>query len=114
MAIRRFEQIAINNLTFAKSAFGEQQTTEVEWFKTRAEVGDVSNSVQISEKYRLYQDMVNFTMRYTPNAKTIVDSQNLFSITWRGNDYRITDAREANDRMSIKLLCYRTDPVTAV
>jgi hypothetical protein len=114
MAIRRYEQIAINSLTFAKSGFGEQQTIETEWFKTRAEVGDVANIVQISEKYRLYQDMVNFTMRYTPNAKTIVDSQNLYSITWRGHDYRITDARESNDRMSVKFLCYRTDPVTAV
>ena len=114
MAIRRYEQIAINSLTFAKSGFGEQQTIETEWFKTRAEVGDVANSVQISEKYRLYQDMVNFTMRYTPNAKTIVDSQNLYSIKWRGHDYRITDARESNDRMSVKFLCYRTDPVTAV
>ena len=114
MAIRRFEQIVINSLTFGKSAFGEQQTTEAEWYKTRAEVGDVANSLKISEKYRVYQDMVNFTMRYTPNAKTIVDSQNLYSITWRGHDYRITDARESNDRMSVKLLCYRTDPVTAV
>lgn len=114
MSIRRYEQISINNLTFSKSGFGEQQTTETEWFKTRAEVGDVANSVKISEKYRVYQDMVNLTMRYTPNAKTIVDSQNLYSITWRGNKWRITDARESNDRMSVKLLCYRTDPVTAV
>ena len=77
-------------------------------------VGDVANSVKISEKYRVYQDLVNFTIHYTPNAKMIVDNQNLYSIKWRNHDWRITDARESNDRMSVKLLCYRTDPVTAV
>ena len=114
MTIRRFENITINNLTFGKNGFGEQTTAQAEWFKTRAEVADVANNVKISEKYRLYQDLVNLTIRYTPNAKEIVDNQNLYSITWRGNDWRITDVRESNDRMSVKLLCYRTDPQTAV
>lgn len=114
MTIRRFENISVNNLTFGKNGFGEQTTTQAEWFKTRAEVHDVANNVKISEKYRLYQDLVNFTIRYTPNAKQIVDHQNLYSITWRGNYYRITDVRESNDRMSVKMMCYRTDPVTAV
>lgn len=114
MAIRRYENIDVNNLTFGKSGFGEQSTTQTKWFATRAEVSDVANSLRISEKYRLYQDLVNFTIRYTPNAKEIVDNQNLYSITWRGHDWRITDARESNDRMSVKLLCFRSDPVTAV
>lgn len=114
MSIRRYENITINNLTFSQSSFGQQSTTQTAWFATRAEVSDVANSLKISEKYRLYQDLVNFTVRYTPNAKTIVDNQNSYSITWRGHDWRITDARESNDRMSVKLLCYRTDPVTAV
>lgn len=114
MTIRRFENISVNNLTFGKNGFGEQTTTQAEWFKTRAEVHDVANNVKISEKYRLYQDLVNFTIRYTPNAQQIVNSQNLYSITWRGNYYRITDVRESNDRMSVKMMCYRSDPVTAV
>lgn len=114
MTIRRYENIDVNNLTFGKTGFGEQLTTQTKWFATRAEVGDVSNSLRISEKYRIYQDLVNFTIRYTPNAKTIVDNQNLYSIKWRNHDWRITDARESNDRMSVRLLCYRTDPVTAV
>jgi hypothetical protein len=114
MSIRRFENITVNNLTFGKNGFGEQSTTQAAWFQTRAEVHDVSNNLRISEKYRLYQDMVNLTIRYTPNAKEIVDNQNLYSITWRGNDWRITDVRESNERMSVKMMCYRTDPVTAV
>jgi hypothetical protein len=114
MAIRRYENIAINNLTFTQNGFGEQSTTQTKWFDTRALVGDVANSLKISDKYRLYQDMVNFTLNYTPNIKSMVDSQNLYSINWRGNDWRITDAREANDRMTVLFLCYRSDPVTAV
>ena len=114
MAIARFEQITVNNLTFGKSGFGEQETTQSKWFDTRARVTDVANSLKISDKYRLYQDLTNFTLNYTPNVKRIVDAQNLFSITWRGNDWRITDVREANDRMTVLLMCYRTDPKTSV
>ena len=114
MAIARFENITINNLTFGKSDFGEQSTTQTVWFETRARVASVANSLKIADKYRLYQDLTNFTLNYTPNMKTIVDSQNLYSISWRGHDWRITDAKEGNDRMSVKFLCYRTDPVTAV
>jgi hypothetical protein len=114
MAIARFENVSINNLTFSKDDFGEQSTTQTLWFHTRARVSSVANSLQISDKYRLYQDLVNFTFNYTPNIKKIVDSQNLYSINWRGNDWRITDAREANDRMTVLILCYRSDPVTAV
>ena len=114
MAIARFENITVNNLTFGQGSFGEQTTTQTTWFQTRARVADVANSLKISDKYRLYQDLVNFTLNYTPNMKQIVDDQNLYSITWRGKDWRITDVREANDRMTVMLLCYRTDPQTAV
>ena len=82
MAIRRYENIAINNLTFTQNGFGEQSTTQTKWFDTRALVGDVANSLKISDKYRLYQDMVNFTLNYTPNIKLMVDSQNLYSINF--------------------------------
>lgn len=114
MTIRRYEQIDINNLTFSKSAFGQQETVQTKWFATRAEVQDVANSVRISEKFRLYKDMVNFTIHYTPNAKQIVMNQNLYSVTWRGDQWLIEYARESNDRMSVRLMCYKTDPVTAV
>jgi len=114
MAIARFENVTINNLTFSKSAFGEQVTTQTKWFDTRARVEDVANNVKISDKYRLYQDLVNFTFNYTPNTKRIVDQQQSYSIFWRGNYYRITDVRETNDRMNVRMMCYRSDPVTAV
>ena len=44
----------------------------------------------------------------------MVDNQNLYSITWRDKDWRITDVRETNDRMKVVLLCYRNDPDTTV
>lgn len=114
MSIARFENITIKKLTFGNNDFGEQSTTINNWFQTRARVRDVANSVKISEKYRLYQDLVNLTVNYTPNMKKIVDNQNLYSIVWRNADWRITDARESNDRMNITFMCYRSDPSTAV
>jgi hypothetical protein len=114
MAIARFENIKINNLTFGKSDFGEQSTTQTLWFETRARVSAVGNSLKIADKYRLYQDMVNMTLNYTPNMKAIVDDQNLYSITYRGKDWRIDNARESDDRMTVMFMCYRSDPVTAV
>jgi hypothetical protein len=77
-------------------------------------VSDVKNSLAITERYRVYQDLIQFTFNYTPNLKDIVDNQNLYSITWRDKDWRITDAIEANDRMSVTLMCYRSDPTTKV
>lgn len=114
MAIARFEEITVKTLTFGKSDFGEQSTTQTVWFKTRARVHSVANSLRISEKYRLYQDVVNFTLNYTPNTKEMVDNQNLYSINWRGKDWRIDNVRESDDRMTVLILAYRTDPVTAV
>jgi len=114
MSIARFENININNLTFTKSDFGESATVQTLWFATRARVSSVANSLKIADKYRLYQDMTNFTLNYTPNMKTIVDNQHLYSITWRGKDWRIDSARETDDRMNVIFLCYRNDPVTAV
>ncbi len=114
MSIARFENIDINNLDFGKTDFGETSTIQSLWFSTRARVSSVANSLKIADKYRLYQDMTNFTVNYTPNMKLIVDNQNLYSITWRGKDWRIDSARETDDRMNIIFLCYRSDPVTAV
>lgn len=114
MAIARFENITVNNLAFAKSSFGEQSTTVSSWFATRARVHSVSNNVRISEKYRVYADVVNFTVNYTPNTKEIVNNQNLYSINWKNFDWRIDSIRETDDRMKVTMTCVRNDPVTAV
>jgi len=114
MSIARFEKVIVNNLTFNKSAFGEQTTSEAAWFTSMAEVKNVANSVKISEKYRLYQDLVNFVFNYTPNWRTIVNNQNLYSLTYRGFNWRITDVLESNDRQKVTAMCWRNDPTTAI
>ena len=114
MSIARFENITVNRLTFAQSSFGEQSTTVALWFATRAKVHSVSNNVRISEKYRVYADIVNFTINYTPNTKEIVNNQNLYSINWKSLDWRIDSIRETDDRMKVTMTCVRNDPVTAV
>jgi hypothetical protein len=114
MAITRYENIVVNNVTNSVNTYGEQTTTITKWFDTRAKVADVANSLRIAERYRVYTDLVNLNLNYTPNTKAIVDNQDLYSITWRGFDWRITDVRESNDRMNVTLLCYRNDPVVPV
>ena len=112
--VKRYENIAVNTLSFGKSDFGEQSTTQTLWFRTRALVHSVANNVRIADKYRVYSDIVQMTVNYTPNIKTIVDNQNAYSITWRGFDWRIDNVRESDDRQSAMMMCVRNDPVTAV
>lgn len=114
MAIVRYENLTVNNVTNGKNTYGEYTTTITPWFETRGLVHDVTNSLRISERYRVYTDLVNITLNYTPNTKEMVDNQNLYSITWRGLDWRITDCREHNDRMKITFVCYRNDPEAPV
>lgn len=114
MAITRYENITINEVTNAINTIGEYTTTIEKWFDTRALVSDVANSLRISDRYRSYSDLVNFTVNYTPNTKEIVNNQNLYSIGYRGFDWRISDIRETNDRQRVILLCYRNDPVVPV
>lgn len=114
MAIKRYENVDVNNLTFGTNEYGEYTTTITKKFTTRPLVSDVKNSLAITERYRVYQDLIQFTFNYTPWLKDIVDNQNLYSITWRAKDWRITDCLESNDRMSVTLMCYRSDPVTKV
>lgn len=114
MAIARFETLDINTLAFGTNDFGEQETVQTKLFTTGGTVSAVANSLKISEKYRLYQDMINFRLRYTPAIKDIVDNQDQYSITYRGKSWRIDNARESDDKMSVLLVCYRSDPVTAV
>lgn len=114
MAIERFENVDVNNVTNSVDAVGAYTTVITKWFSTRARVRDVKNNLEIDAKYRVYQDLVNLTFNYTPHMKQIVDRQELYSIMWRGHDWRITDVMESNDRMSVTLLCYRNDPSTRV
>jgi hypothetical protein len=114
MGIARFENITINNLAFGQSSFGEQSTTVTKWFETRARVHSVANHVKITDKYRVYSDVVEFTLNYTKNTKNIIDNQNLYSIKWKNFDWRIDNVRESDDRMTVKFLCVRNDPVVAV
>ena len=114
MAIKRYENLTVNNLTFTKDGFGEQSTTQTAWFVTRGLVSEVANSLKISDKYRVYQDLINFDLNYTANTKEISENTHAYSFYYRNHDWRITDARQSNDRMTIKFLCYRTDPITAV
>ena len=114
MAIKRYENVDVNNLTFTTDTYGQGTTVITKKFTTRPLVSDVRNSLAITERYRIYQDLIQFTFNYTPWLKDIVDNQNLYSITWRNKDWRITDCLESNDRMSVTLMCYRNDPATAV
>ena len=114
MTIARYENFTINNLTFGTDSFGDYTTTITKWFDTRGRVKDVRNGVQITKDERVYTDLTTFTVNYTPNTRRIVDYQNLYSITWRGNDWRITDCLETNDRMNVIFMCYRNDPVVPV
>ena len=114
MAIARFENVSVNSLSFSTSDFGAQITSKTLWFATRARVNDVSNSVRIAEKYRLYSDIVEFILNYTPNTRTISNNQSAYSITWRGVDWRIDNVRESNDRMTVMLLCVRNEPSVAM
>lgn len=114
MGIARFENTTINAVTNGVDTLGQYTTTITPLFTSRALVKDVRNDLRITEKYRIYQDLVNVTFNYTPNIKRIVDDQDKYSITWRGKEWRVTDVRESNDRMKISLLCYRNDPETTV
>jgi len=114
MTIVRYESFTFNNVTNGVNSVGEYTTTITPWFETRGLIQDVANSLRISERYRVYQDLVKITVNYTPNNKMIVDNQNLYSILWRGFDWRITDIMESNDRMRVTYLCYRNDPATPV
>ena len=112
--VARYENVEINNLTFGASDFGEQNTVQTKWFKTRAKVASVANVLKISDRYRLYQDMINFTFNYTLNMKTISNNQDQYSVTYLNKNWRIDSIRQSDDRMTVMFLCYHSDPITAV
>jgi hypothetical protein len=112
MSIVRYENIDINTVATTINSIGEQITTKTKWFTTRALVADVTNNLRISERYRVYSDLINLTVNYTLNTKTIAINQQAYSITWREQEWRITDIRESNDRQKVTFVCYRNDPTT--
>jgi hypothetical protein len=114
MAIKRYENVDVNTLTFSTSSYGQGLTTITKKFTTRALVSSVKNSLQITKDTRIYQDLINFQFQYTPNMQDIIVNQNLYSFFYRGQDWRIDSAIEANDKMSVTFLCYRNDPTTKV
>lgn len=114
MTIVRYENIAINNVTNGVNTIGEQTTTTSLWFTTRALVSDVANNLRISDRYRVYGELINLTVNYTLNTKTISINQQAYSITWREQEWRIADIRESNDRQRVTFVCYRNDPVVPV
>ena len=114
MAIKRYDNVDVNTLTFGVDAYGEYTTTITKKFTGRPLVSSVKNSLAITEKYRVYQDLIEFQFNYTPWIQDIIINQNLYSMKWRNQDWRIESAIEANDKMSATFICYRSDPVTKV
>jgi len=114
MGIVRYEKVQVYNLTFATNAYGETVTTETIKFESKPLVQQVKASLAITEKYRVYNQLINFIFNFTPYTSEIAENQNAYSIKWRDNDWRIETATESNDRLKITFMCYRNDPVTKV
>jgi hypothetical protein len=114
MSIKRYENVDVNTLTFGTDAYGEYTTTITKKFTGRPLVSSVRNSLAITEKYRVYQDLIEFKFNFTPWIKDVIMNQNLYSMKWRNQDWRITNAIESDDKMSATFICYRSDPVTKV
>lgn len=114
MAIVRFETVIVNTVTNGKDAYGGQTTTETIWFTTRAKVSDVKSGVHITKDNRVYNDLSRLIFNYSPNMQQVAMNQEGYSFTWRNQDWRIDDAIEANDKMSITFLCYRNAPGVSV
>lgn len=112
--VARYENVTINNVTNGVDSLGEYTTSTSEWFGTRGMVHDVANSLRISDRYRVYSDLLQITLNYTPNIRTIIVDQDKYSLTWRNKEWRISDCREHNDRQFVTLICYRADPEVPV
>jgi hypothetical protein len=114
MGIARYEDVNVYTLAFTTSEYGDNVTTKTLKFNSKPEVHEVKNSLRITDKYRAYTGLINLTFSFTPYTRDMYDNQNLYSITWRGLDWRIDSAIESNDRMKVTFLCYHNDPSTAI
>jgi len=114
MTIARYEPVDVFDLSFGVDTLGQQSTIKTLKFHGMAIVSEVSNSVSITEKYRVYADLIEFKFNFTRWMKDIVENQNLYSLTYRNLDWRIAGAIETNDRQHVILRCYRNDPVVTI
>jgi hypothetical protein len=99
--VLRVDEISINNLSFTITNLG-------------AKTKSVHNRIRTLEKFRQYDNMMDFIVNYTPNMRTISDNQEDYSITFRGNSWRIAEVFEHDDRQWVSLMCYRNEPSVAV
>ena len=72
---------------------------------------DVSQEIMLDALWLWLLDPSKNSPKKSP---TISENQSQYSVTWRGNDWRITDVIESNDRMNVTLLCYRNAPGVSV
>jgi hypothetical protein len=112
--VMRYENVGVYTVSNGVSDMGEQTYSEALWFETRGRVADVANTLRISERYRVYSDLLSITLNYTPNTRTIVDNQDQYTFRWREKYWRVTDCREHNDRQFVTFICYRSDPTMPV
>lgn len=114
MAIVKFDNVTIKNVINSVDAVGQYTTTLTDWFKTRGIAADVTQTLKISEKYRVYDDLFTITLNYTPNTRHMADNHHNYAIAFRGKDWRIVDIYETNDKMKVRFLCYHNDPSVRV
>lgn len=112
--VSRVDEISINNLSFTVTNLGEQTTVETLWFKTRAKTKSVHNNIRTLERFRQYDNMMEFVCNYTTNIRTISDAQEAYSVTFRQKSWRISEIFEHDDRQWVTLRCYRNEPSAAV
>lgn len=114
MSIVRYENVTVNEVVNGVDDFGQYTTSLTKWFETRALVHNISNALRISERYRSYSDIIGFTLNYTPNTKTMAENSFNYSFTWGNKEWRISDAKESDNRQKVTFYCYYNHPDTPV
>lgn len=114
MGITRFETVNVNNVSISTDSVGQTVTNITPWFQTRARVIDIKEDLHINKDDRIYSDTAKFVLNNTPNTLTMAMNQVGYSFGWRGQDWRISDVYESNDKMNITFLVYRNDPTSPV
>ena len=112
--LKKFETVIANTVTRGSDANGDPTTTLTPFFTATAHIQDVSNSLELQDKYRLVGEYTHIILNYTPNTYSMADQQSGFAFTWRNKQWRILDGFESADRTTIDFLCFRADPSTRV